>query len=111
MTLPRLLLVAITPLVAFAESAAADPPDDQLKGRFAFNWHSNPDRQKCRAVEGKLLGDLKSAQYKCDLKPVSNTASGNKAVVCTQAKGKAEYLIFATMRACEDERKTQASNG
>ena len=104
-------VAALTPLLVLLPLvAAADPLDDALKGKATFDWHSYPERQKCRAIEGQLLADLKSAKFKCDLKPISNTASGAKAFVCTEQKGKREYLVFATMKACEGERKTQASN-
>ena len=89
---------------------------DTLQGKFAFNWRSNPDREKCVKIDEKLLTAFKSAKYKCDLKEISNTSSGEKARVCTAAKdgketkdGK-EYLIFETFRSCEKERKDQASN-
>lgn len=111
--MPRTMscLAALASLAALLQPAAADPLDDALKGKATFNWRSYPERQKCRSIEGNLLTELKSARFKCNLTPVSNTASGAKAVVCTEAKGKnREYLVFATMKACEGERKTQASN-
>ena len=83
---------------------------DVLQGKFAFNWHANPGRVKCAKVEGPLLADFKSAKYRCDLKPVTNTSTGASARVCTEVKGRREYLIFDTQRACENERKTQESN-
>jgi hypothetical protein len=83
---------------------------DVLQGQFAFNWHSEPSRQKCAKVEGKLLTDFKSANYRCEMKPVTNTSSGASARICTQVKGGREYMVFETMRACERERKEQASN-
>ena len=106
-----------TALVLLALSAPANAQSlDILQGKFAFNWRSEPDREKCVKVEGKLFDSLKSANYKCDLKVISNTSSGEKARVCTAAKngketkdGK-EYLIFETFRSCEKERKDQASN-
>lgn len=104
-------------LVLLALSTPASAQDlGVLQGKYGFNWRSNPDREKCVKVDGKLFDDLKSAKYKCDLKEISNTSSGEKARVCTAAKnGKAtkdgkEYLIFATFRSCEKERKDQASN-
>lgn len=82
-----------------------------LQGKYGFNWRSNPDREKCVKIDGKLFDELKSSKYKCDLKEISNTSSGEKARVCSQGEktGK-EYLIFATFRSCEKERKDQASN-
>ncbi len=102
-------------LVSLCAPAHADSLDI-LQGKFAFNWRSEPDREKCVKVEGALLASFKSAKYKCDLKVISNTSSGEKARTCTAAKdgketkdGK-EYLIFDTKRSCEKERKDQASN-
>ena len=83
---------------------------DVLKGKFAFNWHANPDKQKCISVAGQLLADFKSAKYRCDLNAKSNTSTGASARTCTEGKDGKEYLIFDTQRACEEERKTQASN-
>jgi hypothetical protein len=83
---------------------------DVLQGKFAFNWHAKPSREKCVKVEGPLLADFKSTRYSCDLKVITNTASGASARTCTQARGRKEYLIFDTLRACDGERKVQASN-
>ena len=83
---------------------------DALEGKFAFNWLSNPDRQKCARVTGPLLADFKSKNYRCDLQAKTNTSRGASVRVrtCTAVKGRKEYLIFETMRACENERKDQA---
>ena len=83
---------------------------DVLHGKFAFNWHADPGRQKCIKVAEQLLADFKSSKYRCDLKVKSNTSSGASVRTCTDTKGRKEYLIFDTMRACETERKTQESN-
>jgi hypothetical protein len=94
--------------------AAAPPADaadvDQLKGKFAFNWHAMPSRVKCAKVDGKLFAEIASKSFTCEMKPITNTASGKPARVCTSSKGDKEYLIFDTLKACEEERKTQASN-
>lgn len=97
-----LLLVAGAP--AFAGGV------DALQGKFAFNWHAATDSQKCVTVAGPLLTEFKSAKYRCDLNVKSNTSSGAAARTCTAVKGDKEYLIFDTLRACEEERKSQASN-
>ena len=89
--------------------AAAQSPDP-LAGKFAFNWHSEPSREKCVRVAGPLLADFKSKKYQCDLKPRTNSSSGATIRTCTQIKGRKEYLIFDTHRACDNERKEQASN-
>ena len=59
-------------------------------------------------VTGSLLADFKSKTYRCDLKPQTNTSSGAKVSTCTRGNGRKEYLIFDTMRACENERKEQS---
>src|SRR5882757_3377727 len=98
-------------LILFLLSAPASAQGlDVLQGKFAFNWHADPGREKCVSVAGPLLADFKSAKYKCELKPVSNTSSGASARICTAMNGRKEYMIFDTRRACEDERKTQESN-
>ena len=99
-------------LVLFFVSAPAAAAGglDALQGKFAFNWRAEPGGQKCVKVDGKLLSDFKTAKYRCDLNARSNTSTGASARTCTEAKDGKEYLIFDTMKACEDERKTQASN-
>ena len=82
-----------------------------LKGMYAFNWLKNPGRQTCVVVDGKLLADLRSPQYRCDLAPKTNTSAGHRVRTCTRVGGRVEYLIFDTRKQCEEERKTQASNG
>ncbi len=85
---------------------------DILQGKFAFDWHGDPDRQKCVKVGAKLLAALESPKYACDLTPKTNTSAGSVVRMCTRkgARGSGEYLIFDTFRACEDERKEQVSN-
>ena len=85
---------------------------DMLQGKFTFDWHRDPDRQKCVKVGGRLLADFESARYRCDLTPRTNTGAGSTVRMCTRkgARGGGEYLIFDTFRACEDERKEQVSN-
>ena len=83
---------------------------DVLQGKFGFNWHANPAREKCVKIEGPLLADFETTKYRCNVKAQSNTSTGASARTCTEVKGKKEYLIFDTLRACDDERKTQASN-
>jgi hypothetical protein len=98
-------------LILFLASSPADADSlDVLQGKFAFNWHAEPRREKCVKVEGQLLADFKSARYRCDLKVISNTSTGASARICTEAKGRKEYMIFDTLRACDNERKDQASN-
>lgn len=99
--------LAVLIFFLFSAPAYAQTPD-VLQGKFAFNWHNNPDRQKCVKVDGPLLADFKSSNYRCDLKVRTNTSSGTGVRTCTAVKGRKEYLIFATMRACESERKDQA---
>ena len=105
------LLVSVTVLVtctafpAFAESV------DSLRGQFAFDWHLEPAKTKCAAVDGSLLATFKSDAFHCNLTVVTNTASDQPAIVCTKTDDTAEYLIFQTLEACELERETQASNG
>lgn len=106
----RPALAALTLLALSVPASAQDL--GVLQGKYGFNWRSNPDKAKCVKIDGKLFDEFKSPAYKCDLKEIENTASGEKARVCSQGENKGkEYLIFATFRSCEKERKTQASNG
>jgi len=97
-------------LVLLASAPAAAQTPDILNGKFAFNWHSDPAREKCRKVAGSLLVSFKSARYRCDLEAKSNSSSGATVRTCTEVKGDKEYLVFDTLRACERERKEQESN-
>lgn len=108
MSINRLGFVVAALFLASAPAGAETP--DILQGKFTFNWHAEPGRQKCVKVAGPLLASFKSAKYRCDLKPVSNTASGKSARMCTEVKGSKEYMVFDTQRACEEERKVQDSN-
>ncbi len=102
-------LIAMTHLILSAASAHADGIDD-LRGKFTFNWFTDPDTVECSAIGDELLSTLKSSQFTCNLAPITNTASGFPAQVCTEAGGGSEYLIFETQTQCEEERQTQASN-
>jgi len=97
-------------ILCLVSAPAAAESRDVLQGKFAFNWHAEPSREKCVSVGGPLLADFKSTRYRCDLKAKSNTSSGASVRMCTEVKGRREYLIFDTRRACDEERKTQASN-
>lgn len=104
--------LGLSAALLFGVAAPAIAQDrDVLRDKFAFNWHSDPGRQKCAKVAGSLLANLKSAKYSCDLTVKTNTSSGAPARTCTEVKGSREYLVFETMRACERERKEQESNG
>lgn len=97
--------------LAFAIPSANAETLDSLRGRYAFNWHVTSEKVPCVRVDGKLLSLFKSNAYSCNLSTVTNTASGEPAVVCTRKTKGAEYLIFASMKSCEAERQTQLSNG
>jgi len=96
--------------VLFPAAPALAQGIDQLKGQFTFNWFSDPAKAKCAAVDDKLLAQFKSPDFTCDLNPITNTASGKPARVCTQSGEQSEYLVFATRSDCEEERQTQESN-
>ena len=83
---------------------------DSLRGRFTFNWHNASDKVKCARVDDKLLSQFKSNAYSCNLEAVTNTASGEPAMVCTRKTKGVEYLIFATKKSCEAERQAQLAN-
>lgn len=98
-------------LAATLPAAPAFAKDiNSLKGQFAFNWFANPAKAKCAAVDDKRLAQFKSQNFTCDLNPVTNTASGHPARVCSEAGEKSEYLVFASRSDCEEERQTQESN-
>lgn len=108
MSKTRCASAVLVALLATVPAGAAER--DVLAGKFTFNWHVAPAGQRCAVVSGKLLAEFKSARYRCDLKPKTNTSAGSRVRTCTQVGGRKEYLIFDTLRACEEERKTQASH-
>ena len=105
----RSILMALL-LFGVAAAPASAQNLESLNGQFTFNWHMEPSKTRCAAVDRRLLALFASPAYRCNLTPVKNTASGHEARVCTEVGGGAEYLIFRTKRACEDERRTQDSN-
>jgi hypothetical protein len=104
------MAAVVLALVTSPASSAFAGGIDSLQGQFAFNWHMSPSKTRCAAVDSKLLSLFKSNAFKCELDVITNTASGEPARVCTQIGDGAEYLVFLTRKACEDERLTQASN-
>lgn len=110
--MPRISRIAyvLLPLVCAATPALADGIDD-LRGQFAFNWHRDPDKTPCVAIDDKQLALFKSDAFTCNLEPVTNTASGETARMCTaKAEDGGEYLIFANKKSCDLEREAQAAN-
>lgn len=101
------------PLVGLILGALSVPSHaagvDVLEGKFAFNWHADPAREKCSKVTGPLMSDFRSVKYRCDLtlKTSVDNPAGNR--TCTAVRGDKEYLIFDTKAACEIERKGQAA--
>lgn len=102
------LSVCLLSILPLTPAAAADL--DSLKGHFAFNWHSEPAKTACVAVDDQLLATFKSDAYACDLTVITNTASGEPARICSEKSEGAEYMIFETQKSCDSEREVQASN-
>ena len=108
MSLFRFGFSAVT--LIFLSSSSHAGGLDVLKGKYAFNWRSVPDQTKCAKIVGPLFAEIKSQRFHCELKPKSNTSTGVPARTCSEGESGKEYLIFDSKKACEDERKTQASN-
>ena len=104
-----LCLAALALFTGGIASAHAAGIED-LRDKYTFDWFVDPDSGPCIAVDDTLLSSFKTAEFKCELNAITNTASGHPAWVCTKVGGGAEYLIFATRTQCEEERETQASN-
>ena len=102
--------VAMIAVFALAALPAPAAETDVLRGKFGFNWLTLPSKTKCARIDGKLLAEFATKRYRCNLEGVTNTASGGKAQTCRRTDNRAEYLIFDTLAACEEERKTQESN-
>ena len=97
--------------LAFACQASAASPIEQLKGRWAFNWASDPAKTKCARVEGELLKVFQSSAYKCALTETTDNTTQTPAAECKRAHPDRSYLIFRTKALCEAERLAQVSNG
>lgn len=97
-------------LLLMSVSASQAEPADVLRGMSAFNWLSEPARQKCVTVDGQLLAEFKSAKFRCNLKAKYDPHSKGNFRVCTSVPRKKEYLIYDSKRACESERQSQADN-
>ena len=104
------LTTAIIAVCSVAASPAPAAETDVLRGKFGFNWLTLPSKTKCAKIDGKLLAEFGTKRFRCNLAGVTNTASGGKAQTCRRTDNRAEYLIFDTLAACEEERKTQESN-
>lgn len=107
----KLFIAALAATALLPSASHAADSIDGLKGQFAFDWHIEPEKTKCAAVDDALIALFKSDKFTCELVPVTNTASGEAARTCTEKGDSREYLIFETQKACEAERETQASNG
>ncbi len=92
-----------------AATAGAGAPD-QLKGKYAFDWHTEPALAKCVKVDGALLSQLKSKQFHCDMTLKKNSSSGVGLRNCSAGTHGKEYLIFDSKHDCEEERQSQAAN-
>jgi hypothetical protein len=97
--------------LALACQASAASPVEQLKGRWAFNWASDPAKTKCARVEGELLKTFQSKAYACSVTEVTNTSTGAATADCKRSRPDKDYLIFRTKALCEAERLQQAANG
>ena len=101
--------IVMVNLVAGMYSDVAQASENSLRGKFTFNWFTNPSKTKCVPVDGRLVSKFNSREFECHAG--RNTASGVPAWICSAADGRSEYMIFSTMASCENERKTQAANG
>ncbi len=107
----RILPLIFLALMTSTGAAAAAGGRADLAGRWAFNWASDPSKTRCAKVEGKLLAELSSKSFTCSKTEQTNSASGHPVIQCERAKGSVSYLVFKTRAWCEEERKTQESNG
>jgi hypothetical protein len=96
-------------LILLVAPASAEPP--AIKGTFGFDWFK-PERSRCAAVTGALLNRL-TKDYVCTPPDGEGSSASGVTIVakCTAKQGKSEFLLFATRKACVDERDTQLANG
>jgi hypothetical protein len=83
---------------AFAEGAMA--------GKFAFSTTAKPEQTRCAKIGASLAAKLKPPKFKCE---ASRTGAGAAVTVCLGVgDGAPGYMVFATMKACESERKDES---
>ena len=105
MTPMRLLTTAA--LCCFGGAAGA--AETSFVGSYTFNWLKSPAKQRCIRIDAKLQASLSSKRFRCELNS-GRTGAGGFASSCRRRDDGVDYLIFPTRKACEDERKEQASN-
>jgi hypothetical protein len=99
-------LAILALIVAPALAEPAQPA--KLEGSFAFDVMK--PRAKCARVTGALRTRL-GTSYRCG-PAETGTASGVKPVaVCKAKTGDSQFLLFAAVADCENERETQLANG
>lgn len=107
-TAGALLLVAAVLRVAHAGDPPRPVAPATLAGTAAFEWTR---AKACVAVDAALLKKWNKS-YTC-MPPEEGvgTASGRTVQArCHIRRGRSEYLVFATMADCKEERETQLAN-
>ena len=105
-----ILSVFVLVILSIAWASTGNAAENELIGKFTFNWLSDPAKARCVKIDDKLMAMLASSQFHCR-PPQSNTASGVTLRMCAKVDGTAEYMIFDGLADCENERKTQVANG
>ena len=100
--------VAVLALLVLSGSNRLSAAESYL-GKYAFNWHIDPDTTKCKTVDNQLNARLNSPQFTCHR--TKQTATQVPATECTTKDEQIGYLLFSSMKLCENERLTQAANG
>ena len=100
------MLLAVLIVAALVGTPLADTPLP-IEGTYGFNVFM--PKKKCKPVKGALLALLRS-KYTCELVESEGASGRHIFARCTAKRGRSEFLLLATAKACEDERETQLAN-
>lgn len=101
-------LLSVIGVLCFCSETAWAAETSYL-GKYTFNWHKSPGKQRCIKVDTKLASRLSSNEFRCK-QSEGKTEAGEYVPACKRMAGGVEYLIFATRVSCENERKAQDAN-
>lgn len=92
-------------LLAFGSTRvfAQELDPSKVVGKYGFDW-LNISKSKCEKIEEKL-----SPAFKC-IQPSNGSASGVDVVSQCKLSKKKEFLIFKSLKDCNEERETQLAN-
>lgn len=101
-------LISVIGVLCFCSEIACAAEASHL-GKYTFNWHKSPGKQRCIKIDMKLASRLSSNEFSCRQNE-GKTEAGETVRACKRKAGGVEYLIFNTRVSCENEREAQDAN-